>query len=357
MPSQKRDVIDKAVRIMEDRKEELMDWMTKEAGSTQVKAGTEWDLTYETLRFAASFPYNITGEIYPSLVPGKESRMYRKPRGVITVISPWNFAMNLSMRSIAPALATGNAVVVKPAEDRPVTGGSIIAKIFEEAGLPEGLFNVVLGKGSDIGDYLTEHFVPEMVSFTGSTPVGKGIGVRSGERVRDVSLELDGNNVFIALDDIDVDKAVDAAIFGKFMHQGQICMATNRILVDEAVAEPFTQKFVDRVKKLKVGDPSDPETVIGPIINSKQVEKINDLIDEGIDAGAELLNDLKTEGKVIHPVVLGSVTNDMPVAQNEIFGPVAPIITFNGDKEAVDLANDTTQGLSGRCIPGMPSEG
>lgn len=351
-PSKKRNVIDKAIRIMQDRKEELTDWMIRESGSTQLKAATEWDLAYEALRVAASYPYNMKGEIYPSLIPGKESRMYRDPRGVITVITPWNFPMNLSMRSIAPALATGNAVVLKPAEDTPVTGGTIIAKIFEQAGLPKGLFNVVLGKGSDIGDYLVEHPVSELVSFTGSTPVGKGIAVRAGERMKEVSLELGGNNAFIALDDIDVNKAVDAAIYGRFMHQGQICMSANRILVDEAVLEPFTQKFVDKVKTLKAGDPSDPETVIGPIINRRQVEKINGLIDESIEAGAEPLTDRKTDGNVIHPLVLGSVTNDMSAAKNETFGPVAPIIAFNGDEEAITLANDTTQGLSGAVYSG-----
>src|SRR5690606_10845100 len=183
-PSQKRNVFDKAIRIIEDRKEELTGWMTRESGSTLLKAATEWEITFEAMRVAAAYPYNMKGEIYPSLVPGKESRMYRNPRGVITVITPWNFPMNLSMRSIAPALATGNGVLVKPAEDTPVTGGTIIAKIFEEAGLPKGLLNVVLGKGSDIGDYVVEHPVPDLISFTGSTPVGKGIAVRAGERMK-----------------------------------------------------------------------------------------------------------------------------------------------------------------------------
>lgn len=351
-PSQKRNVFDKAIRIMEDRKEELTGWMTRESGSTLLKAATEWDITFEAMRVAAAYPYNMKGEIYPSLVPGKESRMYRNPRGVITVITPWNFPMNLSMRSIAPALATGNGVLVKPAEDTPVTGGTIIAKIFEEAGLPKGLLNVVLGKGSDIGDYVVEHPVPDLISFTGSTPVGKGIAVRAGERMKDVSLELGGNNVFIALDDIDVDKAVDAAIFGTFMHQGQICMAINRILVDEAVAEAFTQKFAERAANLKAGDPTDPNTVIGPIINSRQKEKINNMLDEAIAAGAKLLTERKTVGNVIHPVVLSNVTNDMPIARNEIFGPATSIIVFKGDDEAIHLANDTEQGLSGAVYSG-----
>src|SRR5690554_6588239 len=208
-PSQKRNIFDEPAHIMKERKEEIIDWIIRDMGGTRTKAALEWNLVFENIRVASGYPFTVKGEIYPSMIPGKESRMYRDPKGVIAVITPWNFAMTLSMRSVAPALATGNAVVLKPAEDTPVTGGTLIAKIFEEAGLPKGLLNVVLGKGSDIGDYLVEHPVSDLVSFTGSTPVGKGIAVRAGERLKDVSLELGGNNAFVVLDDADVDKAVD----------------------------------------------------------------------------------------------------------------------------------------------------
>lgn len=351
-PSQKRNIFDEATRIMKERKDEIVDWITRDMGGTRTKAELEWGLVLENIRVASGYPFNMKGEIYPSMIPGKESRMYREPRGVITVITPWNFAMTLSMRSVAPALATGNAVVLKPAEDTPVTGGTLIAKIFEEAGLPKGLFNVVLGKGSEIGDYLVEHPVSDLVSFTGSTPVGKGIAVRAGERMKDVSLELGGNNAFVVLEDADVDKAVDAAIFGKFMHQGQICMAINRILVDESLADEFTKKYVEKAKAINVGDPKDPETELGPVINNRQAEKINAMVDKAIEEGAELLTERKTEGNVIHPVVLANVTNDMEIAQNEIFGPVATIIPFDGDEEGATLANDTDLGLSGAVHSG-----
>lgn len=251
-PSQKRNIFDEAAHIIKERKEEIIDWIIRDMGGTRTKAALEWNLVFENIRVASGYPFTVKGEIYPSMIPGKESRMYRDPKGVIAVITPWNFAMTLSMRSVAPALATGNAVVLKPAEDTPVTGGTLIAKIFEEAGLPKGLLNVVLGKGSDIGDYLVEHPVSDLVSFTGSTPVGKGIAVRAGERLKDVSLELGGNNAFVVLDDADVDKAVDAAIFGKFMHQGQICMAINRILVDKSLADEFTEKYVAKPRHLKL---------------------------------------------------------------------------------------------------------
>lgn len=351
-PSQKRNIFDEAVRIMKERKDEIINWITRDMGGTRTKAELEWALVLENIRVASGYPFNMKGEIFPSMIPGKESRMYREPKGVITVITPWNFAMTLSMRSVAPALATGNAVVLKPAEDTPVTGGTLIAKIFEEAGLPKGLLNVVLGKGSEIGDYLVEHAASDLVSFTGSTPVGKGIATRAGERMKDVSLELGGNNAFVVLDDADVDKAVAAAIFGKFMHQGQICMAINRILVDESLSDEFTGKYVEKANAINVGDPADPETELGPVINSSQAEKINAMVDKAIEEGAELLTDRKTEGNVIHPVVLSNVTNNMEIAQNEIFGPVASIITFDGDDEAVALANDTNLGLSGAVHSG-----
>lgn len=351
-PSQKRNIFDEATRIMKERKDEIIDLITREMGGTRTKAELEWGLVFENIRVASGYPFTMNGEIYPSMIPGKESRMYRQPKGVITVITPWNFAMTLSMRSVAPALATGNAVVLKPAEDTPVTGGTLIAKIFEEAGLPEGLLNVVLGKGSEIGDYLVEHPLSELVSFTGSTPVGKGIAQKAGERLKDVSLELGGNNAFVVLDDADVDKAVEAAIFGKFMHQGQICMAINRILVDEKIVDEFTEKYVAKAKAIKVGDPTDPEIELGPVVNSRQAEKINSMVDNAIEDGAELLIERKTEGNVIHPVVLTNVTNDMDIAQNEIFGPVATIISFDGDDEAIVLANDTNLGLSGAVHSG-----
>jgi aldehyde dehydrogenase (NAD+) len=337
---------------MKERKDEITDWITREIGGTQTKAELEWGLTLENIRVASAYPFEMTGKIFPSMIPGKESRMYREPKGVITVITPWNFPMTLSMRSVAPALATGNAVVLKPAEDSMVTGGTLIAKIFEEAGLPKGLLNVVLGKGSQIGDYIVEHPLSELVSFTGSTPVGKGIAVRAGERMKDVSLELGGNNAFIVLDDADVDKAVEAAIFGKFMHQGQICMAINRILVDKQLVDDFTEKYVAKAKVIKVGDPKDPATELGPVINSQQAEKINAMVDKAIEEGAELLTERKTEDNVIHPVVLGNVTNDMEIAQNEIFGPVATILSFDGDEEGAALANDTNLGLSGAVHSG-----
>ncbi|MDT0684958.1 aldehyde dehydrogenase family protein [Autumnicola psychrophila] len=347
LPQKRAEVIQKAVQILTQRQEEIVEWLIKEAGSTRVKAETEIQITLGIMKEAASFPTRMHGFIFDSITPGKESRAYRKPLGVIGIISPWNFPLNLSMRSIAPALATGNAIVLKPSSDTPVTGAILPAKIFEEAGLPKGVFNVVIGKGSSIGDHFVSHPDSKLISFTGSTPVGKNIGKLAGEAIKKTSLELGGNNAFVVLDDANIDDAVDAAVFGKFMHQGQICMSINRIIVDNKVADEFVEKFVEKTKQLKFGDPSDKETTVGPLIDHDQVERILKDVNESTSDGAILRIGGKAKGNVLEPTILDNVRDDMPIADNEIFGPVAPIIRVSSEEEALKIANSKEHGLSG----------
>lgn len=194
-------------------------------------------MTIAITREAASFPSRMEGRILSSDIPGKEGRVYRKPVGVVGVISPWNFPLNLSNRSVAPALALGNAVVLKPATDTPVTGGLLLAKIYEEAGLPPGLLNIIVGSGSEIGDSFVCHPIPRFISFTGSTPVGRKIAQNAinSKIIKRVGLELGGNGPFVILEDADLDLAVRAAVYGKFTHQGQVCMITNRFIVQERI--------------------------------------------------------------------------------------------------------------------------
>ena len=228
--------------IMQERRQEIVDWLIRESGSTRFKAELEWQFVRSITLEAASFPYRSRGAgSFLFDVAGKESRAYRQPLGVIGVISPWNFPMHLSHRSIGPALALGNGVVVKPAEDTPVTGGLLIAKIYEEAGLPPGLLNIVVGEVKDIGDAFTLHPIPSLISFTGSTKVGRHIGqlAMSGPRMKRVALELGGNAPCVILDDADVEHAVRATVIGRYLHQGQICMSTNRIIVDAKVYDEF----------------------------------------------------------------------------------------------------------------------
>ncbi|AKD04216.1 aldehyde dehydrogenase family protein [Pontibacter korlensis] len=346
-PNVKRGILLKAANLLRERQMEVTDWLVKEVGSTQLKATVEIDQTYDMLVEAASFPTRMRGMITPSTVPGKENYVFRKPLGVVGIISPWNFPLYLSMRSVAPAIALGNCIVVKPASQSPVTGGTLLAKLFEEAGLPAGVFNVVVGKSSVIGDYFTGHPASKLISFTGSTPVGKGIGRIAGEGLKKLALELGGNNAFIILDDADVDRAVDAAIFGRFMHQAQICMSTNRILTHESLAEEFTQKFVAKAKQLKTGDPRNKDTIVGPLIDNKAAKRVVDLVQRTIDAGAKLETGGKADGNVVEPTVLTGVTKDMPIFKEEVFGPAVGIITFKNDEEAIELANATEFGLSG----------
>ena len=346
LPQERRDVLERAAEILVRRKEEIVDWIIRESGGTRIKAELEWLLVREGLLEAATYPAHVVGRILPAGIPGKESRVYRQPVGVVGVISPWNFPFQLSNRSVAPARALGNAVVLKPASDTPITGGLLPAKIFEEAGLPPGVLSVVIGSGSDIGDAFVEHPVPRAISFTGSTPVGRHIAELAGKGVKKVALELGGNGPFIVLDDADLDRAVDAAVNGKFLHQGQICMAINRIILERGIHDAFLAKFVERVRGLKVGNPRDPETAIGPVINKQQFEHLDRLIRETIAAGARALLRGEPRGLVLPPVVLVDVTNDMPAAREELFGPVAPIIKARDADEAIRIANDTEYGLS-----------
>ena len=354
LPSERAAVMQRAAAVMDARRDEIVQWLIDEAGSTRLKAELEWTAVRAVMSEAAFAPYRMEGRILPADVPGKECRVYRQPVGVVAVISPWNWPLQLSNRSVAPALAVGNAVVLKPASDTPITGGLLLAKIYEEAGLPEGVLSVVIGAGSEIGDAFVCHPASRVVSFTGSTPVGRRIARLAAEApiMKRVELELGGNSPFVVLDDADLDLAVDAAVFGKFLHQGQICMITNRFIVDRAVYEPFVEQFAARVRKLKAGDPNDPETLIGPIINDKQLDGLRDRIAEARSSGAREIVGGEPQGAVLPPHVFADVRNDMLIAREEIFGPVAPIIAASGEDEALELANTTSFGLSSAVFGG-----
>ena len=346
-PFIRRDILLKAAAILLDRKEEFIAWLTKEVGSTYLKGTLEVQQSHDILVEASSFPTRMYGRTIASTIEGKETYVYRKPLGVVSLISPWNFPLYLSMRTIAPALAVGNTMVVKPASQSLVTGATLIGKLLEEAGIPAGVFNVIVGKSELIGDYFTAHPYAKMVSFTGSTPVGRGIGRITGEHLKKSALELGGNNVFIVLEDADVDKAVDGAVFGRFLHQGQICMATNRILVHESLYDEFKTRFVARVKQLPYGDPADINTVVGPLIDSKSVKRILGILESAVADGAVVETGNSAEGNVLLPTVLSGVTKEMRVFREEIFGPAVGLVSFANDEEAIELANATDFGLSG----------
>ena len=347
-PAQRQAIMYRAAELMEQRRDEIVDWLIAESGSTRSKANLEVSLAVAITRESASFPARAHGRTSPSNTPGKENRIYRVAKGVIGVISPWNFPYHLSIRSVAPALALGNAVVIKPASDTPVTGGIIPARLFEEAGVPAGVISTVAGAGSEIGDHFVTHPVPALISFTGSTPVGRRVGelAINGGPMKQVALELGGNAPLVVLDDADIDAAVQAAAVGSFLHQGQICMAVNRIIVDQSLYEQFLEKFEAAVQNLPVGDPSEEETFIGPVINDSQLEGLKKKIETAKLKGARAILAGPIEGRLVYPHIFADVTPDMEIAREEIFGPLVGVLKAQDEEHAVELANDTEFGLS-----------
>lgn len=351
-PNERVAIMKKSAEVIENLRKEIVQILIAETGSSAIKANVEVDLAIADIHEFATIPLKMNSKILSSVVPDKENRVYRLPVGVVGVISPFNFPFYLSLRAIAPALAAGNGVVVKPDLQTFISGGLIIAKIFEEAGLPKGLLNVVVADIAEIGDAFVEHPIPKVISFTGSTAVGRRIGELCGKHLKRAALELGGNNVMIVLDDADVNQAASAAVFGKFLHQGQICMSLNRIIVHRNVYESFVKAFQEKAAVLKTGNPADPEVFIGPLINERQVDKIKAWVDQSIEQGATCVQHGDIQGTLIQPIILKDVTNDMAVAQNELFGPVASILPVDSEEEAIRIANESDFGLSGSIFTG-----
>ena len=347
-PEVRKTVLQNLITIIQQRHDEIIDWLIIESGSTRFKAGLEINAALGIIQESLKFPDWLKTEELDSKDPARKSLVLRKPLGVIAVISPWNFPFHLSLRSVATAIACGNTVVLKPASDTPVTGGTLIGKLFEEAGLPAGALNVVAGSGSEIGDYFVEHPVPKMISFSGSTEGGQGVGSKAldSSRIKRLALELGGNAPLVILDDADLDLAVDLTLKGRFIHQGQICMSTNRVIVDASIHDVYVDKLLDRVKMIPVGDPNLEDTIIGPIINQSQVKKHQQIIQTGSEQGAKLVYEGGIEGNLVYPHIFTEVAADSDLAQQESFGPILPILKANDEAHALNLANDTDFGLS-----------
>lgn len=339
----------KVAEIFEKRKAEIVEALQGEGGGWFGKGMFEAGYTAEVFHAAAASTWQPVGEVLPSEY-GKVSMAVRRPMGVISVISPWNFPCILSSRGFAFPLAAGNTVVLKPSEETPYTGGILFAEIFAEAGVPKGVLNVVTcsrEQVQEVGDELIEHPYVKGISFTGSTAVGRQVAAKAGAHLKKCCVELGGKDSLIVCDDADMERATHAANFGAFMHQGQICMSVEKILVQEKVFDHFMKRFLERVRKLKVGDPTKShEHIIGPLINDKQVAKVREQLEDAIAKGAKVVIGGKIEGRYVEPTVLTGVTPDMKLYQDETFGPVVPVIPFRTDDEAVQIANDTEYGLS-----------
>jgi benzaldehyde dehydrogenase (NAD) len=337
-------VIRRAAALLDRHRAEIVGWMIRESGAIPPKADVEVNASIGQLDQAASLISHPLGHVLPSLTPGRTSTARRVPIGVVGVITPWNFPLVLAMRSLGPALALGNSVVLKCDPNTPVTGGVVIARVFEEAGLPEGVLHV-LGGGAEVGQALVEDPNVRMISFTGSTRTGRLVGEAGGRGLKRMVLELGGNSPLIVLDDADVEAASSAGAWGSFLHQGQICLAVSRHLVHESIAEDYLAALAERAGRLVVGNPATDQVHLGPIINEKQVERVQRIVDDSVSAGATSLVGGSHDRLFFQPTVLAGVRPGMPAFDEEIFGPVAPVTTFSSDEEAVELANATEYGL------------
>ncbi|WP_353533590.1 aldehyde dehydrogenase family protein [Cognatishimia sp. WU-CL00825] len=342
----------RAADIWEARKADYVALQHKECGSTLAKAYYEAANVSEIFRTAAAMCYAPTGHILPSKL-GKHSTAVRVPIGPITVISPWNFSGILTARGFAFALAAGNTIVLKPSEETPITGGVFFAEVMQAAGTPEGVFNLITcdrNGVAQIGDLLVNDPRIAGVSFTGSTNVGRQIASRCGHMLKKCCLELGGKDNLIIRQDADMDRALNAATFGAFFHQGQICMSVERILVHVSLYQEFLAKFKERTAKITYGDPTVATNAIGPLINAQQVRRIQAQLDDAIAKGATLETGGTTEGNYFAPTILTGVTREMEIYGDETFGPVVPVLKFSDDAQAVELANDTAFGLSAGII-------
>jgi benzaldehyde dehydrogenase (NAD) len=337
-------VLRRAGQLWEEHAAEVGDWLVREAGSIPPKAGVETETAAQECYEAAALASHAIGEIIPSAQP-RLSLVRRLPVGVVGVISPFNFPLILAIRSVAPALALGNAVVLKPDPRTAVSGGVSIARIFEEAGLPEGVLHVLPG-GAEAGEALVTDPHVRTISFTGSTAAGKRVGEVAARHLKRAHLELGGNSALIVLADADLDLAASAGAWGSFLHQGQICMTTGRHLVHEDVLEPYLVRLAEKADHLPVGNPATEQVALGPIIDASQRDKIHALVQASVESGARLVAGGTYDQLFYRPTVLADVTPTTPAYAQEVFGPVAPVISFGDVADAVELARDTEYGLS-----------
>ena len=334
----------KAAHLLEDNRAEVATWIVRETGGIPPKAMFEIDSVLHLLHEAAAMLTQPRGLVLPS-VEGCTSLARRVPHGVVGVITPFNFPFLLTCRALLPALATGNAVVLKPDPRTPVSGGVVAALLLEAAGLPQGVLHMLPGE-AEVGEALVTDPDVTMVSFTGSTAVGRRVGELAGKHLKKVALELGGKNSLIVLDDADIDMAVCGAAWASWLHQGQICMSAGRHLVHSSLHDTYVQRLAEKARALPVGDPHTQPVAIGPLITAKQLERVDRIVQESVRMGAKLVAGGTFERQFYRPTVLTGVTPQMPAFREEIFGPVVSITAFGSDEEAIALANDSEYGLS-----------
>ncbi|MEU1180695.1 benzaldehyde dehydrogenase [Streptomyces sp. NPDC005820] len=344
-PAQVRaEVLLRATRALRDNSGAIREWIVRESGGVPAKGDYEIVAGLSQLAQAAGLASLPRGEILGPPT-GRASYAWRVPLGVVGVINPWNAPLLFAIRALAPALVLGNAVLLKPDPHTPVSGGVVVARLFEDAGLPEGLLHVLPG-GPGIGEAVVADPHVAMVSFTGSTEAGRVVARAAGEGLKRVALELGGKNSIVVLDDADVDAAAAAGAMSSFGYQGQACVAAGRHLVHVDLMKSYTEALIRHAKALRVGDPREEGVALGPVISERQAARIERIVDESVAAGARVLAGGRRDGLFYPPTVLDHVERTMPVFTEEIFGPVAPVVPFRTDTEAVEIANDTEYGLT-----------
>jgi len=360
LPAQRQAIFLKAADVLEGRRDEVVDLLARETGCTVGFAMFQLGFVLGLLRQAAAIAYAPVGTVIPSDHPGTLAMGLRRPAGVVAAIAPWNAALILSARSIAAPLALGNTVVLKPSEWSPVVGGTIWSELFAEAGLPDGVLNVVThapGAAGPIGDVFTSHPAVRRINFTGSTRTGRLLAEAAGRNLKRVVLELGGYNPLLVLADADLEYAVNATAFGAFLHQGQICMSARKVIVERSIADEFTSRLAAKTAGLKAGSPAEPDTIVGPLINADALATVKRRVDDAVAKGARVLAGGEAVGPCFQATLLADVPEDSELAREETFGPVLAVEVAGSADEAVERANATAYGLSAGIITSDPDRG
>jgi len=346
---ERADILLKTADQIRRNRDDLAKIETLESGKPITQAKAEMDAAVDLWRYAATLARHTAGEAYNTLGESKLGLVMREPAGVAGLITPWNFPLLIISQKLPFALAVGCTAVIKPSELTPGTTLKL-ADLAHEAGVPAGAINVVTGFGDPVGACLSEHKDIDVISFTGSTAVGRKIATAAGKNLKRCALELGGKNPHIIFSDADLDAALDPVVFGVYFNMGECCNSGSRLLLQENIAQEFTERVIELARTVPVGDPLDPEIKVGAIINTAQMEKIKQYVENGTQLGAQLRiggNRIPTPaGRFFEPTIFDQVTSEMPIAREEIFGPVLSILTFKTKEEAVQIANDTMYGLS-----------
>ncbi|MDH2416302.1 aldehyde dehydrogenase family protein [Nocardioides sp. CER19] len=359
LPFERQRIFLRAADIVERRRAEVLSLLARETGCTWHFGDIQLDFTLSLLRQSAALPYGALGQMMPSDQPGTRAMAVRRPVGVVAAIAPWNAALTLTGRAIAAPLALGNTVVLKPSEEAPACG-ALWAEIFAEAGMPPGVLNVVThapGEAALIGEELVANPLVRRLNFTGSTVTGRRLAEAAGRHLKRVLMQLGGQNPMIVLEGVDLDYAVDAAAFGAFVHQGQVCMCARRIYVERAIADEFAERFAAKVTGLPFGDPSDPATVIGPVINQWALSTISRRVDEAVAGGARVLAGGTPKPPCYPATVLTDVPDDIELAFDETFGPVVVLTVVEDREDAIARANASPFGLTASVLAANSVEG